>query len=269
MAEEKMNTSEIEQSGRQSRLTVQGMRCANDKLVVLEDFSLDVSPGETVAIIGRSGGGKSTLLRCLSLLQEARAGSALLDGVQYMKDGVAILPAWQIRKQIVMVFQNYNLFPNMTAMKNITLALEKVIGIPRPEAASRAVEVAKKLGIVEVLDRYPDSLSGGQAQRLALARAMVLEPKVLLLDEVTSGLDPETIIDVVQAISELRGADATGSLAIVLVTHLMHFAADFADRICFLHGGKIHEQLPAKTFFQNCQLPETQAFISSFQSRLV
>jgi len=203
------------------------------------------------------------------MLQEPTAGSASLDGVEYLKNGQALIPAWQIRKQVVMVFQNYNLFPNMTAMRNITLALEKVAGAPATEAKSRALEVAQALGIEAVLDRYPDSLSGGQAQRLALARAMVLQPKVLLLDEITSGLDPETILNVVQAITELRKADASGSLAIVLVTHLMHFAASFADRICFMHEGKIQEDLPAKSFFEECQLADTRAFVSAFQSPLI
>jgi ABC-type polar amino acid transport system ATPase subunit len=259
MAEEKIT---------QQRLSVEGLKCANGKLLVLNDFALKVAAGETFAIVGRSGGGKSTFLRCLSLLQQPEAGNAFLDGSQYLEQGQSLLPPWQIRKQIVMVFQNYNLFPNMTAMRNITLALEKVIGIDRNQAEERASAVATKLGIAEVLDRYPDSLSGGQAQRLALARAMVLEPKVLLLDEITSGLDPETIINVVEAITELRNADLSGSLSIVLVTHLMHFAADFADRIGFIHNGKIHEELPAKSFFQDCKLPETKAFVSAFATSL-
>jgi ABC-type polar amino acid transport system ATPase subunit len=259
----------VEEKIKQLRLSAQSLKCANDKLVVLNDLSLSVAPGETMAIIGRSGSGKSTLLRCLSLLQNPQSGNAFLDGSQYLESGQPLLPPWQIRKQIIMVFQNYNLFPNMTAMRNITLALEKVAGIAPTEAEKRARTVATKLGIGEVLDRYPDSLSGGQAQRLALARAMVLEPKVLLLDEITSGLDPETIINVVEAIAELRSADLSGSLSIVLVTHLMHFAADFADRIGFIHEGKIHEELPAKSFFQDCQLPETKAFVSAFARSLI
>jgi ABC-type polar amino acid transport system ATPase subunit len=259
----------VEEKIKQLRLSAQSLKCANDKLVVLNDLSLSVAPGETMAIIGRSGSGKSTLLRCLSLLQNPQSGNAFLDGSQYLESGQPLLPPWQIRKQIIMVFQNYNLFPNMTAMRNITLALEKVAGIAPTEAEKRARTVATKLGIGEVLDRYPDSLSGGQAQRLALARAMVLEPKVLLLDEITSGLDPETIINVVEAIAELRSADLSGSLSIVLVTHLMHFAADFADRIGFIHEGKIHEELPAKSFFQDCKLPETKAFVSAFATSLI
>ena len=161
-----------------ARLAVSGLSCSNGQEQVLDNFALQVAPGETVAIIGRSGSGKSTLLRCLSMLQKPHAGSAALDGVEYQKDGQVLIPEWQIRKQIVMVFQNYNLFANMTAMRNITLALEKVAGVSKTDATDRAQEVARALGIEQVLDRYPDALSGGQAQRLALARAMVLQPKV-------------------------------------------------------------------------------------------
>jgi polar amino acid transport system ATP-binding protein len=251
------------------RLSVKDLTCSNGDTQVLDHLDLSVTPGETLAIIGRSGGGKTTLLRCLSLLQQPSDGSTSLDGVQYMENGHATMPLWQIRQEIVMVFQDYNLFPNMTAMRNITFALEKVQGVSRIEAIQRARQMADKLGITEVLERYPGSLSGGQAQRLALARAMVLQPKVLLLDEITSGLDPETIINVVDAVTASRKADTTGKLAIVLVTHLMHFASDFADRIAFIHNGKILEELPAKTFFESCQQPETRSFVSAFQSKLI
>jgi polar amino acid transport system ATP-binding protein len=248
------------------RLVLQGLQCSNENNAVLNSLDLTVAPGETVAIIGRSGSGKTTLLRCISMMQPPTGGDAFLDGHQYLQHGMALSAPWKIRQEIVMVFQDYNLFPNMTAMRNITLALEKVKGLSREESETRASEVASKLGIEDVLSRYPNSLSGGQAQRLALARAMVLQPKVLLLDEITSGLDPETIINVVEAITALRNADASGCLSIVLVTHLMHFAADFADRISFIHKGKIHEELPAKEFFAECKLPESKAFVSAFQS---
>jgi polar amino acid transport system ATP-binding protein len=260
MVEEKIETL---------RLSVRDLSCSNGDLKVLDHLDLSVKPGETLAIVGRSGGGKTTLLRCLSLLQQPDDGGAFLDSVQYMADGEAVMPLWQIRQKIIMVFQDYNLFPNMTAMRNITFALQKVKGLSGKESTLRAEEIANKLGISEVLGRYPGSLSGGQAQRLALARAMVLQPKVLLLDEITSGLDPETIINVVEAITALRQSDTTGKLAIVLVTHLMHFACDFADRIAFIHDCKIHEELPAKSFFQDCQLPETRSFVAAFQSNLI
>jgi ABC-type polar amino acid transport system ATPase subunit len=246
------------------RLDIDELSCSNGPFRVLNDFQMKVKTGETVAIIGRSGSGKSTLLRCLSLLQQPENGNVSLDGKAYLQHGKPLLPLWQVRQEIVMVFQDYNLFPNMTAMNNITLALEKVRNIPRKEAQEKAQNVASKLGIGHVLDRYPNSLSGGQAQRLALARAMVLEPKVLLLDEITSGLDPETIVNVTEAITELRDSDVSGNLAIVLVTHLMQFASDFADRICFLDGGKIVEDLPAESFFQECKVEATRNFVAAF-----
>ncbi len=251
---------------RKPRLHAKNMSCTLGNKPVLKDAQMMLKAGETLAIIGHSGCGKSTLLRSLSLLQKCDDGRAFLDDEQYLAHGESIFVTWQIRQQIVMVFQDYNLFPNMTCLKNITLALEKTKGVRRKDAEERAFEMANKLGIDEVLHRYPESLSGGQAQRLALARAMVLQPKVLLLDEITSGLDPETIINVVDAIGELRATDSTGQLAIVIVTHLMHFAEQFADRIAFMHEGSIHEELPARDFFSNCQTEESKKFVSAFDS---
>jgi polar amino acid transport system ATP-binding protein len=247
-----------------ARLEAHGLRVAHNKQVILNGIDLKLGRGETLAIIGRSGCGKSTLLRCLSALQKPDDGTAFLDGQEYMAHGALLFEPWQIRQEVVMVFQDYNLFPNMTCMRNITLALEKTKRMPRSQAEILATQMAEKLGIGQTLGRYPESLSGGQAQRLALARAMVLQPKVLLLDEITSGLDPETIVNVVRAICELRSADTTGELAIILVTHLMHFAADFADRIAFLHEGSVHEELPAREFFSHCQEAETKKFVSAF-----
>lgn len=246
------------------RLKTHGMTCSRGDMALLNRIDLVVNRGETLAIIGRSGVGKSTLLKCISVLESADSGDAFLDGKQYLNNGKPIVSPWQIRQEIVMVFQDYNLFPDMTCMRNITFALEKTKGFSRSQAEAVAYQMASKLGIEATLRRYPESLSGGQSQRLALARAMVLQPKVLLLDEITSGLDPETIVNVVKAIRELRATDTTGELAIILVTHLMHFAEEFADRIAFLHSGVIHEDLPAKSFFSRCSKPETRQFVSAF-----
>ncbi len=264
MAEAPMNSPSVAQ--RKPRLHAKDLNCTLGDRHVLRNAQMMLGSGETLAIIGQSGCGKSTLLRCLSVLQKCDDGRAFLDDEQYLSHGEPIFLPWQIRQQIVMVFQDYNLFPNMTCMKNITLALEKTKGVNRSDAERRASQIAAKLGIAEVLDRYPESLSGGQAQRLALARAMVLQPKVLLLDEITSGLDPETIINVVDAIIDLRATDSTGQLAIIIVTHLMHFAEQFADRIAFMHEGSIHEELPARQFFANCQKEETKKFVSAFDA---
>lgn len=257
---------EIIHVSHKSRLEAKDLKCSLGDRLVLRNIQLSLQPAQTLAIIGASGCGKSTLLQCLSVLQKCDDGEAFLDDEQYLAHGQPVFLPWQIRQRIVMVFQDYNLFPNMTCMKNITLALEKTKNMPEKEAQEIALDIAKKLGIAEALNRYPDSLSGGQAQRLALARAMVLQPKILLLDEITSGLDPETIINVVNAVAELRSTDATGELAIILVTHLMHFAAQFADRIAFMYEGAIHEELPAKDFFAQCQKEETKKFVAAFNT---
>jgi len=232
---------------------------------VLEGIDLDVAPGGTLAIVGRSGSGKSTLLRCLCVLEEAQGGHVDLDGQTYLRNGKPVFEPWEIRSNSVMVFQEYNLFPNMTGLRNITLALENVRKLGRQEAKDRAHDVAKMLGIEQMLGRYPNQMSGGQAQRLALCRALVLEPAVLCLDEITAALDAETIVDVVDAIRSIRSYRENKRMVVVIVTHLMRFAVEFADRIAYLFQGQIWEELPAKSFLINCQRPETQHFVSKFR----
>lgn len=250
------------------RLAVQGLRHSYGDTPILKGVDLSINRGEILAIMGRSGCGKSTLLRCMSLLESPTDGIAELDGQQYMRSGKALFSLSEIRSQVVMVFQEYNLFPNMTALRNITLALEKTRGRSKKDAEQLAHDAASQLGLDQVLHRYPQELSGGQAQRLALARAIVLQPMVLLLDEITAALDPETLLDVVEAIRHIRKVETDGNMAIVIVTHLMRFAAEFADRVAFLDDGRIVEHLPARDFFENCRLPETQAFVSKFLSPL-
>lgn len=233
---------------------------------VLRGVKLQVGTGEVLAIIGRSGCGKSTLLRCISTLSTADQGNAWLNGEQYMADGRPLYAPAEIRSKIVMVFQEFNLFPNLNGLQNITLALRKTKGMSTQQARELAVKTAASLGIDTTLERYPEALSGGQAQRLALARALVLQPRVLLLDEITSALDPETILNVIAAIRDIHLADTRGEMAIVIVTHLMPFARDFADRIGFLHDGVIWEEGNAETFFTECKRTETREFVSKFWS---
>lgn len=247
---------------RDVRLRVLDLHRSYDR-PVLSGVSFGVGHGETIAIIGRSGTGKSTLLRCLSVNETPDSGDAFLDSQQYLRRGISLFQEWEIRRQIMLVYQDYALFPNMTAHANITLGLRRSLRLPSPDAASLARDIAAQLRIEDCLAKYPSELSGGQAQRLALARALVLRPKVLLLDEITAALDPETTRDVVSAIRSIRLLPDCGDLSIVLVTHLLAFATGFADRILFLHNGVVHEEGPATSFVREAQKPETRAFLAA------
>lgn len=247
----------------QARLEVQGLEKSYSGTLVLEGIDLSLAPGKTLALMGRSGSGKSTLLRCIAMLDEPDRGSLLLDGQLYASGREQFFEPWEVRRQIVLVLQDFSLFESMTLLENISLALITAKGLGRRAAHQRAEAMAATLGIEHLLRRYPTSLSGGETQRGALARAMVLEPKVLLLDEITSALDPETVRDVTAALRTVKGIDSAHQAAIVAVTHLPRFAEDFADEIAFLHGGKIHEQLPADRFFRECKKPETRKFSQS------
>lgn len=243
------------------RLKVVGLEKAYGSEVVLRGVSFDLAEGETLAIIGRSGAGKTTLLQCLNMIEAPDRGTVSLDGDVFFRDGEALFAPWEVRRQIALVFQRYQLFPNMTVAQNIMLGLRLVTGLDRREAHARAVVIARSLGIDAVLGRYPQEISGGQAQRCALARAIVLAPRVFLLDEITSALDPGTILDVMDSIRSIRDAPESEGMSVVLVTHLMHFAADFADRIAFLHEGTIHEEHAAGVFFQKAERQATRDFI--------
>jgi ABC-type polar amino acid transport system ATPase subunit len=228
---------------------------------ILQDLSFMLADGETIAVMGKSGSGKSTLLQCLALLVEPVAGICSLEGQLYMRNGRPLYALREIRRELQLVAQDYNLFPNMTAFRNITLGLQKSRRTDKVKARTVAREVAARLGIEGVLAQYPDTLSGGQAQRVALARAMVLQPSVLLLDEITAALDPESASSVIDALLHVRSLDERGGLGIVMVTHLLHFAERFADRIAFLHEGRFVDVWPAKAFAGSCLHPEAKAFV--------
>jgi polar amino acid transport system ATP-binding protein len=236
------------------RLEVEGLRKVFGTKVVLDGIDLTVAEHEVVALIGPSGCGKSTLLRCLDLLERIDGGSIRLDGELVTGHGVR---ANDVRKRIGIVFQSFNLFPHLTVLDNVTLAPRRVHGVGRRDAEARAREVLARLGLGEKVDDYPDRLSGGQQQRAAIARALVTDPRLLLLDEVTSALDPELVGEVLSVIRDL----AEGGMTMVLATHEMGFARDVAHRIAFLHEGRVLEQGPAAELLAHPTQERTRQFL--------
>lgn len=222
---------------------------------VLRDVSVDVAQKEVVVVIGPSGSGKSTFIRCINRLEEHQSGQIVVDGIELGND-VRNIAA--IRREIGMVFQQFNLFPHKTVQENITLAPIKVRGWPREKAEAKAKELLDRVGIPEQANKYPGQLSGGQQQRVAIARALAMEPKIMLFDEPTSALDPEMIKEVLDVMKEL----ATTGMTMVCVTHEMGFAREVADRILFFDQGRIVEQGTPVTFFDAAQHPRTKLFLS-------
>lgn len=218
---------------------------------ILTDFSIKLKNMERLAILGQSAVGKSTLLKCLAALEQPSDGSINLLDLCYLKNGKFIVPPYQIRREIGLVFQHFNLFPNLTVLRNITLPLEKALGHPRKEAEIIAKNIIKTLKIDEISNKYPGQISGGQAQRVALSRALVLNPTILLLDEATSAVDPETSMEMMDAIAKLWNFETQQEnkpFGLIMVTHDYEFAKRFADRILFLDEGEIVEDHPAEYF---------------------
>ena len=237
-------------------------------LTVLNKLNLEVAPGEKVAIIGPSGSGKSTLLRALMTLESIDEGLIAVDDepLTHMstRDG-RLVPASasyqrKVRGKIGMVFQSFNLFPHMNALQNVIEAPVQVLGMNRKEATERGKELLAMVGLGEKLEHYPSQLSGGQQQRVAIARALAMRPKVMLFDEVTSALDPELCGEVLNVIRRLGSEH---NLTMLMVTHQMGFAREFADRVCFFHQGCIHEQGPPAELFGNPREERTRAFLSA------
>jgi polar amino acid transport system ATP-binding protein len=222
---------------------------------VLDGLDLDVSEHEVVALIGASGSGKSTLLRCVNLLEEIDDGTIHLDGEHITDPRV---DADRVRQRIGIVFQAYNLFPHLTVLDNITLAPVRVHRRPRASARAQALQWLARVGLADRAGAYPDRLSGGQQQRVAIIRALVNAPRLLLLDEVTSALDPELVGEVLSMIRDLKAEGMT----MVLATHEMAFARQVADRVCFLDGGQVLEQGPPDQIFASPQHPRTRQFLS-------
>jgi general L-amino acid transport system ATP-binding protein len=222
---------------------------------VLKDIDLDVARGERIVIAGPSGSGKSTLIRCINRLEEHQEGTIVVDGVTLTDDVKAVE---KIRREVGMVFQQFNLFPHLTVVENLMLAPQWVLGLSRAEAEERAAQQLKRVHIGEQALKYPGQLSGGQQQRVAIARAMCMRPRIMLFDEPTSALDPEMVKEVLDVMIELAG----GGMTMLVVTHEMEFAKAVADRVVFMYEGQIVEQAPPGEFFANARHERSRAFLS-------
>jgi polar amino acid transport system ATP-binding protein len=242
------------------RLKVVNLKKNYDTKVVLDGVDLEVFPGQIVALIGSSGSGKSTVLRCVNLLEEIRDGQIFLEDVEISEPDVN---QDKVREEIGLVFQSFNLFAHLSILENITLALIHVKKLPKDEARKKALSWLERIGLAEKADSYPDKLSGGQQQRTAIVRAVAMEPKVLLLDEVTSALDPELVGEVLSLIKDLKANGTT----ILMATHELSFAREVADWVIFLENGKILEQGEAKEFFDNPKQPRTKEFLTRMIKR--
>jgi polar amino acid transport system ATP-binding protein len=223
-------------------------------LQVLRDVNLEVADHEVICLIGASGSGKSTLLKCINLLEPVDRGRIFVEGEEITAEGVSVN---RIRRHIGIVFQAFNLFPHMSVMRNITLAPMKVLSMSRRAAEKEASELLRRFGLLDKKDEYPDRLSGGQQQRAAIVRALAMNPDIMLLDEITSALDPELVAEVLNVI---RGLAEVG-MTMVIATHEMGFARDIANRVCFLDAGVILEEGPPEQIFSDPQNPRTRGFL--------
>ena len=211
--------------------------------VILKDVSAEVKEGEVISVIGPSGAGKSTFLRCLTLLERPTAGAVVFEGQNLVEKSLREIE--EVRQKVGMVFQNFNLFPNLTVLENITLAPRRVKEIPEEEARGQAQKLLEKVGLADKADAYPGNLSGGQKQRVAIARALAMEPAVMLFDEHTSALDPEMVGEVLTVMRDL----AQSGMTMVVVTHEMQFAKSVSDQIWFMDAANIQEKGTPDSFF--------------------
>jgi len=227
---------------------------------VLRDVDLEVARGERIVVCGPSGSGKSTLIRCINRLEEHQEGRVLVDGVELTDD---LRSVERIRREVGMVFQQFNLFPHLTALENVALAPLEVLRLPRAEAEARARQQLERVRIADQAAKYPGQLSGGQQQRVAIARALAMQPRIMLFDEPTSALDPEMVKEVLDTILEL----AQQGMTMLVVTHEMGFARSVADRVIFMDQGRIVEQAPPAAFFADPRNERTRDFLSKVLPR--
>ncbi|RWM96604.1 MAG: amino acid ABC transporter ATP-binding protein [Mesorhizobium sp.] len=221
---------------------------------VLKGISIDIAPGEVVAIIGKSGSGKSTLLRCINGLETIDEGSIVVAGAQFLPDEVHLKA---LRLKVGMIFQQFNLFPHLTAGGNVMLSQMVVKKTPKKDAEAVARKMLDRVGLAHKFDALPDELSGGQQQRVAIARALAMQPIALLCDEITSALDPELVAEVLAVVKEL----AAEGMTLVMVTHEMRFARDVCSRVVFMHQGRVHEIGAPEEVFSNPRTPELRQFL--------
>jgi polar amino acid transport system ATP-binding protein len=235
-------------------LLIEDVHKSFGRFEVLRGVDLAVADHEVVCLIGASGSGKSTLLRCVNLLEPIDAGRIVVEGTDITGGGVDVN---RVRRRIGIVFQAYNLFPHMSVLRNVTLAPRLALGMSQSHASAEAMTLLRRFGLADKSDVYPDSLSGGQQQRVAIVRALAMRPDLMLLDEVTSALDPELVAEVLQVIREL----AAGGMTMLIATHEMSFARDIADRIVFLDAGAILEEGPPEQILTAPREPRTQQFL--------
>ena len=237
-----------------SALRLEDVHKSFGKVEVLRGIDLDVAEHDVVCLIGASGSGKSTLLRCVNLLEPVDRGRIFVNGADVTARGVDVN---SVRRGIGIVFQAFNLFPHMTVLDNVTLAPRKALGESTSEAEAHATQLLARFGLADKAGEYPDRLSGGQQQRAAIVRALAMRPQLLLLDEVTSALDPELVGEVLDVIREL----AAGGMTMVIATHEMGFAREIAGQVCFLDEGVILEQGPPDQIFSAPAQPRTRQFL--------
>jgi polar amino acid transport system ATP-binding protein len=223
---------------------------------VLTNVSLDIAAHDVVCLIGASGSGKSTLLRCINLLEKVDAGSITFDGREITSGKLDVN---ELRQHIGIVFQAFNLFPHMTVLQNVTLSPRKTRGLSKKQAEERAYELLDRIGLREKAEEFPDRLSGGQQQRVAIVRALAMDPKLMLLDEITSALDPQLVSEVLQLVRDLSEVGMT----MIIATHEMSFAREVSTKICFLDAGVILEEGPPSQLFGDPKEERTKAFLSS------
>lgn len=239
-------------------LEITGLHKSFGSLDVLKGIDLSVKRSELVFVLGPSGSGKSTLLRCCNRLEEAQQGQIIFNGTDIRK---ATTDLNKYRRQIGMVFQSFNLYPHLSVEKNVMLALQKVLGMSKPDAHSVALKQLDRVGLLEKAESFPAQLSGGQQQRVAIARALALDPEIMLFDEPTSALDPELVGDVLNVMKDLKDSGMT----MLVVSHEMRFARAAADRIIFMDQGHIVEQGPPEKLFENPEHQRTRDFLSQIE----